>query len=86
MSTVYILYSASKSNYYIGFTGDNIAGRLRKHNSNHKGFTGTSPDWKIVYKEEYLLKNDTMFREIQIKKWKSKKMIEKIIDSEHYDV
>ena len=51
MYTFYILYSKIKSHYYIGFTGDKFEERLRKHNSDHKGFTGKAGDWIIVYSE-----------------------------------
>jgi putative endonuclease len=42
--TVYILFSIAKNKYYVGFTGDEIDERLRKHNSNHKGFTGKTAE------------------------------------------
>jgi putative endonuclease len=77
--TVYILYSPSKSKYYIGFTGDEMNERLRKHNADHKGFTGGTGDWVIRHTEKFALKEEAMRREQQIKKWKSKKMIEKLI-------
>ena len=51
MSWVYILFSAAKNKYYVGFTNDTIESRLRKHNSNHKGFTGKTGDWVLVYSE-----------------------------------
>ena len=35
-----ILFSKSFDKYYIGHTGDELAGRVRKHNSNQIGFTG----------------------------------------------
>ncbi|WP_366914021.1 GIY-YIG nuclease family protein [Niabella sp.] len=44
MFYVYILHSPAKNKYYIGFTGDNLQERLRKHNANHKGFAGTEHD------------------------------------------
>ena len=77
--TVYILYSLSKDKYYIGFTGDDIYERVRKHNSNHQGFTGHTGDWKLVYSELFETKDAAMNREKQIKNWKSRKMIEKLI-------
>jgi putative endonuclease len=49
MYYTYILFSPAKNNFYIGHTGDNLEERLRKHNSNHKGFTGTVADWQVVY-------------------------------------
>ncbi len=81
MYVVYILFSGIKSRYYIGFTGDKIEERLRKHNSNHKGFTGGIGDWTITYTEYFVEKKDAMKREKEIKKWKSKLMIEKLINN-----
>jgi putative endonuclease len=49
----YILFSAVKNSYYIGHTSD-LHERLRKHNSNHKGFTGKIGDWEIVYQESFV--------------------------------
>jgi putative endonuclease len=76
----YIIYSPSLNKFYIGHTS-NINERLIKHNSNHKGFTGGVNDWAIVYQEIYSKKEDAYQREREIKKWKSRKMIEKLIGS-----
>ena len=84
--TVYILFSIVKNKYYVGFTGDDFNERIRKHNSNHKGFTGKTGDWKLVYYEIFLGKEKAMQRELQIKNWKSRKMIEKLIGLEHPDL
>jgi len=77
--TTYILFSGTLNKYYIGSTGDDIHGRIRKHNTNHKGFTGGVGDWELKYFEEYELKTDSLMREKQIKNWKSRKMIERLI-------
>ena len=77
--TVYILFSKLKNKYYIGYTGDGIRNRLRKHNTNHQGFTGGKADWEIVYTEIFTIRNEAIAREKQIKKWKSRKMVEKLI-------
>ncbi len=45
--------------------------RLRKHNSSHKGFTGKSGDWKVLYTKVYSQKSEAMKRELKIKSWKS---------------
>ncbi|WP_317048481.1 GIY-YIG nuclease family protein [Flavobacterium flevense] len=37
---VYILYSKSIANYYVGFSSMSLEERLRRHLSSHKGFTG----------------------------------------------
>jgi len=75
----YILYSPTRDRYYIGHTGDELQERLRKHNSNHKGFTGKTGDWEIVYKETLDNKELAYKREKEIKAWKSKIKIQKLI-------
>ena len=79
MFYLYILYSTSKNKYYVGFTGDSLNERLRKHNTNHKGFTGGSGDWQLKYSEDFETKTEAIAREKQIKKWKSRKLIEDLI-------
>jgi putative endonuclease len=79
MFFVYILFSQSLNKYYIGFTSD-LKDRLRKHNSNHKGFTGTRSDWIVKYTEKFETKIEALNREKQIKNWKSRLMIEKLFD------
>ena len=82
---VYILYSTSRDKFYIGHTGDVLEERLRKHNSNHKGFTGRKKDWQIVYTEVFESKQRAYTREREIKGSKSRKRIEQLIkDSKHY--
>jgi len=75
----YILFSAKSDKYYIGHSGDDMNERLRKHNSNHKGFTGNTADWKIIYLEEYSTKEEAYAREREVKKWKSRKRLERQI-------
>ncbi len=79
MFYVYILYSALKDAYYIGFTADTLEERLRKHNSHHKGFTGKQNDWIIAYVETFPNKPSAIKREKEIKSKKSRKYIERII-------
>ena len=79
----YILFSQQRNCYYIGHTGDDLVERLRKHNSNHRGFTGTGGDWNVVYKEQFQCKREAYIREREVKAWKSKKRIEQLIGSGH---
>jgi putative endonuclease len=79
MFYVYILYSPSRNKFYVGCTGDDLVERIRKHNSNHKGFTGKTGDWELKYREEFPAKTLAAKREREIKSWKSRKMIEKLI-------
>ena len=78
MFYIYILYSESLDSFYVGSTS-NVETRLEKHLQNHKGYTARAKDWKIVYTEIFQNKLDALSREKQIKNWKSKKMIEKLI-------
>ena len=77
--TLYILYSATLDRYYLGYTSQSIEMRIKKHLSNHKGYTGISKDWQLSYLETYLSKEMAMKREKEIKNWKSKKGIEELI-------
>ena len=80
------MYSHQADRYYIGHTND-LLERLRKHNSNHSGFTGKNNDWKIIYSEIYYTKSEAYKRERQVKKWKNRERIEQLIKrgSEHPD-
>ena len=82
----YILFSSQANKYYIGHT-IHLSERLRKHNSNHLGFTGKFNDWQIVYSEKFNTKSEAYARERQIKKWKNRQRIELLIakNSEHPD-
>ena len=76
----YVLFSENLNRYYIGHTAD-INERIKKHNTNHKGFTGKSNDWKVVYSEKFNLKTEAYSRERGVKSWKSRKKIEQLINS-----
>ena len=78
----YIIYSICLDRYYIGFTGQSIDLRLKKHNSNHKGFTGKQADWAVKHTETFATKAEAMKRERQIKAWKSRDKLESLISSE----
>ncbi len=79
MASVYILYSHTLNKYYIGSTDSAIEDRLRRHLSDHKGFTGKAKDWKLVYLEVTTDKKSAIQRETQIKSWKSRIKIEELI-------
>src|SRR5690606_41276285 len=86
MCTVFILFSISCGTFYVGYPGVFTAPTRRTSNLNHKGFTGKSGDWTLVYSEQYDVKESATFRERQIKGWKSRKLIEKLIGSAHSDL
>lgn len=80
MFYLYILYSKTRDKYYVGSTGD-LVSRLKSHNSNHSGFTGHTGDWEIIYQEIFETKEQAYAKERAIKRWKSRKLIEKLISS-----
>ncbi|MEC5166554.1 putative endonuclease [Flavobacterium sp. PL11] len=84
MNYFYILYSAALNQYYIGHTSESLQERLRKHLSNHAGFTSKSKDWVIVYHEEFDTKSLAYKRELEVKKWKSRKRLEKMIQESNH--
>ncbi len=75
MFQVYILYSCLRDKYYVGYTGEELQERLRKHNSKHKGFTASTGDWSIVYSELFSDKVSAVNREKEIKSRKSRKYL-----------
>jgi len=80
MFYLYILFSEKINSYYVGVSS-NVEERLSRHLSNHKGYTAKVKDWIIVYTESFETKTEALKREKQIKNWKSKTMIEKLIAS-----
>jgi putative endonuclease len=85
-ATFYILYTQLGNKFYIGHTTEPIKERLRKHNSNHDGFTGKYRDWVLVYSEEFATKELAYAREREVKAWKSAGMVRRLIaSSEHPD-
>ncbi|WP_293743806.1 GIY-YIG nuclease family protein [uncultured Pedobacter sp.] len=80
MFYTYILYSKTRNKYYVGSTSD-LQNRLKKHNTNHPGFTGHTGDWCVVWSEVFETRTEAILKEKQIKSWKSRLMIEKLIAS-----
>ncbi|RPI70816.1 MAG: GIY-YIG nuclease family protein [Ignavibacteriales bacterium] len=78
---LYILKSDSAGKYYMG-SSENPERRLSFHNSLEKGFTSRYRPWRIVFVQEFESKTLALAVERKIKRWKSKKMIEKVINSE----
>jgi putative endonuclease len=86
-ATFYILFSRSADKYYIGHTTEPIEERIRKHNTNHGGFTGKYRDWILSYSEEFPSKELAYAREREVKSWKSKQKVRGLLrSSEHPDL
>jgi putative endonuclease len=80
MCHTYILFSKTINSYYVGYTCNDLSERLRKHNTNHKGFTGRANDWIKVYSENHQSKTEAYARERYIKSRKSRLYIEELIN------
>ena len=84
MYFTYILQSESTGKYYIGST-DGLDRRVRQHNDpDYRGSKTTKRfkgPWKLAYAESFKTRSEAMIREKQLKSWKSKKAIQKLIES-----
>jgi putative endonuclease len=58
--------------------------RMKKHLSDHKGFTAKAKDWVIVHQELFQTGIEAYRRETEIKNWKSRLKIEKLIKSSEH--
>ena len=60
----------------------NLAIRLEQHNQHHfkKNFTKAAKDWKVVLCKKCKSKEDAIYLERFIKRMKSKKFIQKVIE------
>jgi putative endonuclease len=78
MFFTYILISKSNGSFYIGSSKD-LSKRLEKHNSGLVRSTKSGLPWELVYSEKYDNLSLARKREIQIKNWKSRLAIERLI-------
>ena len=78
---LYILKSKSIDKYYVGIS-QNPKLRLEYHNTIERGFTSRYRPWEIVYKQEFNSKKEASAIEQKIKAWKSKRMIERIVNGD----
>ena len=76
----YILYSRKIDRYYVESTND-LKWRLERHNMGWGKFTKRGIPWKLVYSERFNTKAEALKREREIKKRKSRKYTEKLINA-----
>ena len=82
MSCAYILQSILYGTYYVGSTIE-IGQRLYKHNNGQVRSTKSKKSWRLVYMEEYDTLSEARKREKQIKSWKERKAIERLMKKVH---
>jgi putative endonuclease len=80
MFYTYILYSEKLNKFYIGSTED-VEIRFKQHNDGKVKFTSRGIPWIVKYTEAHPDRTTAMKREYEIKRKKSRKYIEWIIDS-----
>ncbi len=83
MFFVYAIYNYARKKIYIGQTA-NLEVRLKRHNgillNNKKSFTAkNSGNWELIYKEEFKTRKEAMVREKQLKSFKGRESIKKLI-------
>ena len=74
----YILESIPTGKYYIGSCADNQH-RLDQHNKGYAKSTKNDRPWKQVHLEIFDSLKQARHRELQIKRWHSRKAIERLI-------
>ena len=79
MHYVYVLHSQVTGRFYIGSTKD-LGRRLEEHNRGQTTSTRSGRPWKLVYKEEFESKSRATFRERYLKRQKSRKFLEELIE------
>ena len=77
---LYILQSESTSRFYIGQTQD-VPERLAYHNANYSKSLKNRGPWRLVYTEQYKTRSEAVLRESQLKSWKDRRMIEKLLSA-----
>ena len=81
MHYLYILFSKTLNRFYVGETSD-LELRLEKHSQKHYkySFSAKAQDWKLIFHKKFLRKEDAVYLEQFIKRMKSKKFTQKIIE------
>ena len=84
MAWLYILFSKSVNKYYVGITTELPEFRLVKHKTKfyENQFTSIADDWEIKLSILCLDIKEGRKMEMYIKRMKSRKFIEKLIDNE----
>ena len=78
MYRTYILKSSKNNQYYIGYSND-LDNRIKLHNANAVFPTKNKGPWQLLHVEEFNNERDAVARERQLKSWKSRAAIEKLI-------
>ena len=80
MFTVYVLRSLKSGTYYVGQT-NNLADRIKRHNSNTEKATRNRGPWELVYSEQFATRAEAWNREREIKAQKERAYIDRLVAS-----
>ncbi len=80
MTYLYILQSKRDNSYYVGISND-LEKRFNQHEKGRVKYTKSRLPVYLVYKECFCNKSLAMKREKQIKGWKSRDLIDKLINN-----
>jgi len=75
---LYTLRSEASGKFYVGSTNDLDRG-LAEHVRGHTASTRGRGPWVLVYKEEFDTLTAARQRELEVKRWKSSRMIQALI-------
>jgi len=82
---VYVLLSQRTGLHYIGSTGD-LDDRLIRHNAGRSKTTKADLPRTLVYGEKFDSRAAAYRRELEIKSWKSRRLIDQLVVIEHSDL
>ena len=80
MYYVYILRSITDGSYYVGSTQD-LEERLTRHNQGRTKHTKNKRPWELIYSEGHPDRPGAVAREKEIKAWRRRDFIEKLVSA-----
>ena len=78
MASLYILQSEKTGQYYVGSTTD-LDRRLSEQQRGHTPSTRKRGPWKLIHREDFATLLEARQRETEIKRWKSARLIKKLV-------
>ncbi|MFH2097347.1 MAG: GIY-YIG nuclease family protein [bacterium] len=78
MFYMYVLKSKKSGSYYIR-SCENIPFRLNQHNAYKVRSTKSKAPWGLIYYKSFKTRSEAQVRERQIKSWKKRSAIEKLL-------
>ncbi|MGB0977843.1 MAG: GIY-YIG nuclease family protein [Croceimicrobium sp.] len=79
MAYIYIIHSSKWDRFYVG-SCENIKTRLEDHNAGRNKSTRHGKPWILKYSETYINTKEARSREAEIKRKKSRKYLELLIN------